>query len=269
MQPERPECQCLACAQLQHHQANDTLLLVAIGTVVVVGGLVWLVGQLAGLLASGAWPNVSLSELPGILVRLRDHAGDPAAAWPAGVRDRLPGPLGMYATLIGILATPLALGALAWWLQQPPPPDAAGVPCHRPPIRACQCCRRPSTTRRRRDSGHPGCPADRAHRPRVLWRGRAGMDRHQPRGGPPLRSDPPASPLVYPLAYPPISDRGGELAYRSAVWPGSVGKLTAWRTTGSRWVAGAVVSGRPPTNFVVDLPADSRSHPGHAGWLDV
>jgi hypothetical protein len=120
MQPERPECQCLACAQLQHQQANDTLLLVAVGVVVVVGGLVWLTGQLAGLLASGTWPDVPLSELPGILVRLRDHAGDPAAAWPADVRDRLPGPLSMYATLAGILAIPLALGALAWWLHQPP-----------------------------------------------------------------------------------------------------------------------------------------------------
>jgi hypothetical protein len=131
MRPERPECQCLACAQLQHHQANDTLLLVAIGTVVVVGGLVWLVGQVAGLLASGSWPDVPLSELPGILVRLRDHAGDPAAAWPTSVRDRLPGPLGMYATLAGILATPLALGALAWWLHQPhasPRPPATLTP---------------------------------------------------------------------------------------------------------------------------------------------
>jgi hypothetical protein len=120
MRPERPECQCLACAQLQHHQANDTLLLVAMGTVVVSGGLVWLVGQVAGLLASGTWPEVPLSELPGILVRLRDHAGNPAAAWPAGVRDRLPGPLGMYITLAGILLVPLALGLLAWWLHQPP-----------------------------------------------------------------------------------------------------------------------------------------------------
>jgi hypothetical protein len=120
MQPERPECQCLACAQLQHQQANDTLLLVAIATVVVLGGLVWLVGQVAGLLASGSWPEVPLSELPGILVRLRDHASGPAAAWPASVRDRLPGQLGMYATLAGILATPLALAALAWWLHQPP-----------------------------------------------------------------------------------------------------------------------------------------------------
>jgi hypothetical protein len=120
VQPERPECQCLACAQLQHQQANDTLLLVAIAVVVVVGGLVWLVGQVAGLLTSGTWPEVPLSELPHILVRLREHLGDPAAAWPAGVRDGLPGPLGMYATLAGILATPVALGVLAWWLHQPP-----------------------------------------------------------------------------------------------------------------------------------------------------
>jgi hypothetical protein len=130
MQPERPECQCLACAQLQHQQANDTLLLVVISIVVVVGGLVWLVGQVAGLLASGTWPNVPVNELPGILVRLREHAGDPAAAWPAGVLDGLPGPLGMYATLAGILATPLALGLLAWWLHQPPalprPPATPG-----------------------------------------------------------------------------------------------------------------------------------------------
>jgi hypothetical protein len=55
MRPEQPQCHCLACAQLQHQQANDTLLLVAIGTVVVIGGLVWLVGQVAGLLASGSW----------------------------------------------------------------------------------------------------------------------------------------------------------------------------------------------------------------------
>jgi hypothetical protein len=132
MQPERPECQCLACAQLQHHQANDTLLLFAIGLVVVVGGLVWLVGQLAGLLASGTWPDVPLSELPGILARLREHLGDPAAAWPSSVREGLPGPLGMYATLAGILATPVALGVLTWWLHQPPaPPRPPAIPAPR------------------------------------------------------------------------------------------------------------------------------------------
>jgi hypothetical protein len=133
MRPERPNCQCLACAQLQHQQANDTLLLVAIGTVVVVGGLVWLVGQVAGLLASGTWLEVPLTEVPGILARLREHLGDPATAWPAGVRAGLPGPLGMYATLAGILATPLALGVLTWWLHQPPaPPRPPATPALRP-----------------------------------------------------------------------------------------------------------------------------------------
>jgi hypothetical protein len=132
MQPDRPECQCLACAQLQHHQANDTLLLAAIGVVVVVSGLVWLVGQVAGLLNSGSWPDVPLAELPGILARLRDHAGDPAAAWPADVRNLLPSPVGMYATLAGILVTPLVLGVLAWWLHQPPaPPRPPATPAPR------------------------------------------------------------------------------------------------------------------------------------------
>jgi hypothetical protein len=132
-----PSASALPCAQLQHQQANDTLLFVAIGVVLVVGGLVWLTGQVAGLLASGSWPHVSLAELPGILVRLREHAGDPAAAWPAGVRGRLPGPLGMYATLAGVLLTPVALGALAWWLHQPPTvprPPATPAPRGRRPL---------------------------------------------------------------------------------------------------------------------------------------
>jgi hypothetical protein len=144
MRPERLECQCLACAQL--HQANDTLLFIAIGTVVVVGGLVWLTGQVAGLLASITWPDVPVNELPGILVRLRDHPGDPAAAWPADVRDGLPGPVGMYATLAGILATPLALGALAWWLHQPPAPP-------RPPATPA-----PRARRSLLPAEHPGVP---------------------------------------------------------------------------------------------------------------
>jgi hypothetical protein len=132
--------------QLQHHQANDTLLFVGIAVVVVVAGLAWLVGQVAGLLASGAWPDVSLVELPGILARLREHPGDPAAAWPARVRDWLPGPLGMYATLAGILATPLALGALAWWLHQPPAPP-------RPPATPA-----PHRQRALPPAAHPGVP---------------------------------------------------------------------------------------------------------------
>ena len=79
MPPERPECQCLACAQLHHQQANDTLLLVAIGTVAVVAGLVWLVGQVAGLLASGTWPAVPLGSCP---------ASSPVCATMSAIRRR-------------------------------------------------------------------------------------------------------------------------------------------------------------------------------------
>jgi ABC-type cobalamin transport system ATPase subunit len=56
--------------------------------------------------------------------------------------------------------------------------------------------------------------------------------------------------------------------WRCLGWPGSRGKLTLWRTTESRWVAGALVSGRPPTNFVGGLPASSPGHPHHQGWSD-
>ena len=55
-------------------------------------------------------------------------------------------------------------------------------------------------------------------------------------------------------------DPGQSRAKTARDWPGSVGKLALWRATGSRLHAGALVSGRPPTNFVGGLPAGSRGH---------
>jgi hypothetical protein len=51
-------------------------------------------------------------------------------------------------------------------------------------------------------------------------------------------------------------------------WPGSRGKQKQWQATQARWVAGAVVSGRPPTNTVGGLPASSPGHPDHERWSD-
>jgi hypothetical protein len=65
-----------------------------------------------------------------------------------------------------------------------------------------------------------------------------------------------------------VSDPGRSRAKPARDRPGSLGKQTAWRATGSRLHAGAVVSGRPPTNFVGDLPAGNRCHPHHRRWLD-
>jgi hypothetical protein len=96
--------------------------------------------------------------------------------------------------------------------------------------------------------------------------------------------DPLSTPLLHPLLVPPSAtvgvwspapalfglveapDPGQSRAKTARDWPGSVGKLELWRATGSRWVADAVVSGRPPTNFVGDLPAGNRCHLDHGRW---
>ena len=96
-----------------------------------------------------------------------------------------------------------------------------------------------------------------------------------------------STPLLIPLLLPPSAtvgvtsptralfgqvrgtDPGQSRAKTARDWPGSVGKLKLWRATESRWVAGAFVSGRPPTNCVGGLPPGSPDHrhdPGHAGW---
>jgi len=96
--------------------------------------------------------------------------------------------------------------------------------------------------------------------------------------------DPLLTPLLHPLLAPSAatvgvaapdllrfglvgeSDPGRSRANPARDRPGSVGKLTAWRATRSRLHAGAVVAGRPPTNFVGGLPPNSRRHPHHPEW---
>jgi hypothetical protein len=95
-----------------------------------------------------------------------------------------------------------------------------------------------------------------------------------------------STPLLHPLlapstvtvgAAPPprgpfqqvrVSDPGRSRANPAHDRPGSRGKLKPWRATQSRRHAGAVVSGRPPTNTVGDLPPGNPGHPHHQGWSD-
>jgi hypothetical protein len=295
MRSERRECQCLACAQLQHQQANDTLLLVAIGTVLVVGGLVWLVGQVAGLLAAGSWPEVPLSELPGILVRLRDYASDPAAAWPAEARDGLPGPLGMYSTLAGILLIPLALGALAWWLHRPPTlPRPPATPPRPGPAGAAtgRAFRRTDVAVARAPPGGTVTATTLGVQAAGLTgRGRNGGDAQERPATNPVAAlscarTPLLTPLPIPLLIPPSAtvgadapdfllfglveapDPGRSRANPARDRPGSRWSRKQWRATHARLHAGAVVSGRPPTNYVGGLPPGSPGHPHYAEWWD-
>jgi hypothetical protein len=61
-----------------------------------------------------------------VAVRLLQHPGDPAAAWPGPDRTLIPGPAGFYATLLLLLAVAAALwlvGWRAWWRLQASLPD--------------------------------------------------------------------------------------------------------------------------------------------------
>jgi hypothetical protein len=76
------------------------------------------------------------------------------------------------------------------------------------------------------------------------------------------------SPTRAPFRLVRGTDPGQSRAKTARDWPGSVGKQKLWRATRARLHAGAVVAGRPPTNFVGGLPAGSRPHPHHPRWSD-
>ncbi len=87
--------------------------LALLGAVLALGGLVWATGQVAGRLASGRWPKIAFSEIPPVLGRLPHHMSDPASAWPHRAANLLPGPVGLYLTLLLVLAPVVAVGWLA------------------------------------------------------------------------------------------------------------------------------------------------------------
>jgi type IV secretion system protein VirD4 len=60
------------------------------------GLLVWLSGQLAGLLFGHTWMHLSIADVVAVMWHLPGTLSDPKMAWPADVRGVLPGPVGMY-----------------------------------------------------------------------------------------------------------------------------------------------------------------------------
>jgi type IV secretory pathway TraG/TraD family ATPase VirD4 len=88
-------------------------MLALIGCVVAAGAGLWLWAGLAGALFGRGWPPGGLGELLGVAARLPGRLADPAAAWPAGARSRLPGAVGFYTALIVLLVAGAALVALA------------------------------------------------------------------------------------------------------------------------------------------------------------
>jgi type IV secretion system protein VirD4 len=82
---------------------SDAAVLGVIGFALATCAAVWLWGGLAGSLFGRGWTPAGLPQLVDVLVRLPSRLRDPASAWPAPLRGRLPGPGGFYAAL-GLLA---------------------------------------------------------------------------------------------------------------------------------------------------------------------
>ena len=74
-----------------------------------VAGLVWATGQLTARTTSGRWLDLSAADLPGVLMRLVQDPGRPAAAFDAP--GLLPGPVGFWTLAAALLLVPL-LGAV-------------------------------------------------------------------------------------------------------------------------------------------------------------
>ena len=75
--------------------------------------LVWVTGQVAGLLFSFSWLPVRVWEGPAIALRLAAGGWrDPGRAWPPQVGEALPGPAGLYFCFLLVL---MAVGWLVWW----------------------------------------------------------------------------------------------------------------------------------------------------------
>ena len=78
-------------------------------TVAVLVGLLWATGTVGALLAHGQRPHAKLEEMGAVAVRLAQHPGDPAAAWPQADRRLIPGPTGFYLTLLVLLGLTVVL----------------------------------------------------------------------------------------------------------------------------------------------------------------
>ena len=102
--------------------ATDLVLLASVTAVAVLGAGTWLTGELAALLFDGRLPTVSFASAVAAALRLPGHLNDPRQAWPAGVRDELPGLAGFAVAgvlVLAVLAAGTVFAVRAWSRRHP------------------------------------------------------------------------------------------------------------------------------------------------------
>ena len=95
------------------------LVLVALVSVLVGGtAVVWLAGNLASLLGGSGSLGIGATEAAAVLKRLPGTIADPAQAWPAAVRDELPGTMTIVLALVmALVVVFLVLAGILWLLM--------------------------------------------------------------------------------------------------------------------------------------------------------
>ena len=118
-------------------RSGDLLLgQLALGVVLVIGlaGVVcWCGAQLGAVVSGHGWMQVGAASGGSALLALPHHLSEPAAAWPAGARSALPGPI-IYWICSGAVAVTVAGSgawvALWWWRRSSRRGSALGIAPH-------------------------------------------------------------------------------------------------------------------------------------------
>jgi len=103
---------------------GETLLMWLLGGALAVAAGLWAIGQVAGRLFGGAWPDVHFGDMADVLFAFPKHLSDPQLAWPEPARALLPGPVGFYAIglLLLMVVGTVAVFAVKLWRSAGPSP---------------------------------------------------------------------------------------------------------------------------------------------------
>lgn len=99
--------------------AGSGIELVIVALVLLLAGgtaVVWLAGNVAGLLAGSGTLGIGPGEAADVLKRLPGTIDDPGQAWPVGVRDELPGTAVIVIAVVIALVVVFALIVAVLWL---------------------------------------------------------------------------------------------------------------------------------------------------------